>query len=133
MGSALNLALIAFLPTGFSSFAKMRSELQNVAQRSTSRSISGQIGAAMQFIDEYGCWCFFDENYTLGKAKPMDQMDSYCRDLHNGYDCIIMDVNETCVPYDVDYSCSDEKNQEPFFTKKIIIVGIFDRFLFDFA
>ena len=82
----------------------MRSELQNLAQRSTSRSISGQIGAAMQFINNYGCWCFFDENYTLGKSKPMDQMDSYCRDLHNGYDCIIMDVNETCIPYDTDYN-----------------------------
>lgn len=92
------------LRLSMASFSKMKQELKMLSRKATSRSISGQIGAAMQFIDEYGCWCYFDSDYVLGKSKPVDQVDSFCRDLHNGYDCVIMDVNTTCVPFEANYN-----------------------------
>ena len=44
--------------------------------------------------ENYGCWCMFNEDYVNGKSKPVDQIDSYCRDMHNGYSAWKMKTRE---------------------------------------
>ena len=52
---AIWLSLLAIHGSFFcnASLSKIRSEIEALAQRSTTRSISGQIGAAINFIDGY--------------------------------------------------------------------------------
>jgi len=57
-------------------------------------------------IDGYGCWCYFQEDHGKGRGTPQNEVDSQCKILQDGYSCVIMDaeaVNETCVPWDVEY------------------------------
>ena len=80
----------------------------------------------------YGCWCMYNEDYVFGKSKPVDQIDSYCRDLHNGYDCIVMDMaeagNDACVPYEVDYGEKQIKKDKFFgFLSKFSIFVYFSK------
>lgn len=65
----------------------------------------GWVGqAVMQMIGEgYGCWCYFQEDVGKGKSDPIDELDSICKVLHQGYECSMLD-DPTCVPYDVQYN-----------------------------
>lgn len=63
----------------------------------------GFIGASIvSSIKSYGCWCYFD-SVGKGKSDPVDQIDGYCKQLQQGYECAIID-NAGCVPYEVDYT-----------------------------
>jgi len=66
------------------------------------------IGApGMGLIDGYGCWCYFEDDYYKGKGAAIDPIDQYCKLLHQGYECIIMDFQNTpfaCVPWEVSYN-----------------------------
>ena len=86
----------------------MHSDMERLKRNisSSNRNIFEQLPEIMIPLN-YGCWCMYNEDYVNGKSKPVDQIDSFCRDLHNGYDCIVMDLAETqttCVPYEVDYT-----------------------------
>lgn len=53
----------------------------------------------------YGCWCYFEEDHGKGKGEPVDQIDQFCRTLHHGYSCILMDhAEEGCVPWSIPYN-----------------------------
>jgi len=54
-------------------------------------------------VNNYGCWCYFDDQVGNGKGEPMDLIDAECRNLHRGYECAIADFGETCVPWEVTY------------------------------
>merc|ERR1711907_842625 len=52
-------------------------------------------------LNSYGCWCYFD-SHSEAQGPIMDIYDSFCRDLHLGYSCIMME-EEGCRPWEVDY------------------------------
>jgi len=56
----------------------------------------------MKAINGYGCWCYFDGDYTSGKGTPVNTVDEYCKILANGYMCIIID-DDTCDPMTQSY------------------------------
>lgn len=61
----------------------------------------------MDLINEYGCWCYFQNDHGAGKGKPVDEIDTLCKRLHDGYTCAIMDAldqGNTCVPWEVSYN-----------------------------
>jgi hypothetical protein len=61
----------------------------------------------MGLLSDYGCWCFFESAHGKGKGKPVDEIDSYCKTLHDGYECILADAADAgidCVPWEVPYN-----------------------------
>merc|ERR1711944_284283 len=63
--------------------------------------------ADMDLINEYGCWCYFQDGYGQGRSKPLDEIDTLCKRLHDGYTCAIMDsrdLGDECVPWEVSYN-----------------------------
>ena len=52
-------------------------------------------------LNSYGCWCYFD-SHSEAQGPIMDIYDSFCRDLHHGYSCIMMQ-EDGCIPWEVDY------------------------------
>lgn len=62
--------------------------------------------AIMENLDGYGCWCYFDDNHVNGRGKPVNEIDEFCKILHDGYECAKRDsraVGDTCVPWEVHY------------------------------
>lgn len=43
-------------------------------------------------LQEYGCWCFFDDLHGLGKGKPQDEYDTACMRYHHGVECAKMEL-----------------------------------------
>merc|ERR1712150_331806 len=54
-------------------------------------------------INEYGCWCYFEHDYIKGRGKPKNDVDRFCKLLHDGYECSISDGCPSS-PWDVDYN-----------------------------
>ena len=54
-------------------------------------------------VDQYGCWCNFNEHYNRGIGEPVDEMDQLCMEYAKGIECILidaeMDNNFMCVPW----------------------------------
>jgi len=69
-------------------------------QKSGDRSI---IRTSIANVNQYGCWCYFDDLVGNGKGEPVDLIDAECRNLHRGYECIVADVGESCEPWSVNY------------------------------
>merc|ERR1711953_828751 len=71
----------------------------------------------MGLINEYGCWCFFEEEFIGGTGPAQDPLDEICRTLSHGYSCIIMDNDEAgtpCTPYDLVYNSAFGSGLAPF-------------------
>ena len=65
----------------------------------------------MGLLNNYGCWCYFEDNHGKGRGTPSDDIDQMCKVLHEGYECIIQDMLEAgtpCVPWEIDYNSSGE-------------------------
>jgi hypothetical protein len=61
----------------------------------------------MDLINQYGCWCYFQDGHGAGHGKPVDEIDTLCKRLHDGYTCIMMDsldLGSECTPWDIDYN-----------------------------
>jgi len=61
----------------------------------------------MGLLNEYGCWCFFAvDDIKAGRSHPVDLIDSFCKRLHDGYECAMLDaaaMGESCVPWAIEY------------------------------
>jgi len=55
---------------------------------------------SMGLLANYGCWCYFETNHGKGRGRPVDQIDAFCQSLHQGYECIIIDNDQTGTPCD---------------------------------
>jgi len=78
----------------------------NSVGNSPLRTFPGQIRNAVDGLDEYGCWCYFNDNVGRGKGTPVDAIDGFCKTLQDGYQCAIIDseaTDEACVPWEVEY------------------------------
>ena len=64
-------------------------ELFNFSENGFLRSIS-QLGNPYTGYNNYGCWCYFD-SHKDAKGATVDTYDDYCRTLHLGYECLLVD------------------------------------------
>lgn len=102
MKSTIFTASLAFTST-YASLSLMKNETD------PDRNVGIILGDALDSIDNYGCWCYFDENHGKGRGSPIDGVDAICKNLHMGYDCAMMDYAESqgvddCVPWEVVYN-----------------------------
>ena len=93
-------AIFSFSLTSNKVFASLNS-LQNLydamSSNSTlpgsSRSFPG-IQLQMVNLQEYGCWCYFDELHGLGKGPVQNGYDKACKAMHQGITCASLDFPE---------------------------------------
>jgi len=52
----------------------------------------------MNEIQNYGCWCQFGDQWRKGRSKPVNEVDSFCKDLMNCYKCVNMDQQTENLP-----------------------------------
>ena len=70
----------------------------------------------MDQINNYGCYCYFEENHGKGKGVAQDSIDRICKTLHDGYECIMMDQAElgnSCTPWTVQYNSTNGAGFSP--------------------
>lgn len=63
--------------------------------------------ADMGLLADYGCWCYFESHHGAGRGHPIDELDSFCKTLHDGYECIMFDsaqAGDTCIPWAEPYT-----------------------------
>merc|ERR1711884_417708 len=58
------------------------------------KAFGGQIGNTINSMNEYGCWCYFNDDHGRGKGTPVDAIDEMCKTLHDGYECAMRDAEE---------------------------------------
>lgn len=71
------------------------------------KAFSPEMQASIENLNEYGCWCFFDNDHGRGKGQAVDAIDETCKTLHDGYECAMRDAEEegeTCIPWEVSYN-----------------------------
>jgi len=64
-------------------------------------------GSDMGLINEYGCWCYFENGHYQAKSGPVDPIDILCKRLHDGYACAMLDAKDMgfeCIPWAVPYN-----------------------------
>jgi len=84
-------------------------EAQKVPQGKAIVSMIGEEG--FDNINGYGCWCYFAESFGKGKSHPVDETDAFCKALHEGYECVMIDNDEEstdddseqCTPWETFY------------------------------
>ena len=84
-------------------------QILSLVGNSSLRAFTGNIANAIQQFQEYGCWCYFYDEVGRGKGTPVDELDGFCKTLHDGYTCAILDAElegeaEECVPWEVSYN-----------------------------
>lgn len=104
------MKFLALLPIILSVQAKFEDIISGVtALEKASKNITGVEGRAFQgiiktFLEEinnYGCWCNFGDEYVNGRGAPQDFIDNECKNLVQGYRCIVIDAlerGEECEP-----------------------------------
>jgi len=98
------LAYASLVGSGFASFQVMEQQFAQLKLFSN-QTTRGFSSAFLKDVENYGCWCSFNENYG-GKGQPVDSIDATCRTLANAYDCAIMDGDDElteCTPWEVIY------------------------------
>lgn len=62
----------------------------------------------MALVNEYGCWCYFQDDHHKGRGQPVDALDHLCKQLHDGYTCAMHDARQSgdfsCVPWNIFYN-----------------------------
>ena len=62
-------------------------------QNGTARDVT--LGGLFTAVERYGCWCYLppDSDYrSNARGRAVDQMDSFCKVLINGYKCATFDA-----------------------------------------
>ena len=82
----------------------------NLQNSSLPRAFTGAVANALNTLVNdhggYGCWCYFYDDVGRGKGTPVDEIDSFCKVLNDGYECAIRDSEDegvSCVPWEVFY------------------------------
>merc|ERR1712066_330253 len=88
------------------------------SQGGSLRQFSGQALAAVQQMNDegYGCWCYFYEKHGRGRGPPVDELDGFCKVLHEGYECAMLDAEiageDDCEPWTVQYTAAVRGTEE---------------------
>lgn len=99
----------ALLSTIGSTYASFNQIAHTAHVGNDGRVFQGQLDSAIDSLNEMGCWCYFDNDHGRGKGKPVDEIDGFCKILHDGYECAMRDAeNEgtTCIPWEVEYKAA---------------------------
>lgn len=92
--------------------ASLFSGLGNQTQAASARALSGD--PEFDIFKPYGCWCYFgggDIARHYGRGLPLDEWDTLCKQLQEGYECAAIDAEhfgQTCEPWSVQY-VNDER------------------------
>ena len=122
MQTSIIIALIAKLASA--DVNNMMNQVDNLLNNSsTPRAFTGAIANALNDLVNnhggYGCWCYFYDDVGRGKGTPVDEIDSFCKVLNEGYECAIRDSEDegvSCVPWEVSYGEElENKKNHPFF------------------
>ena len=105
-------AAIILVSTCFADLKTMQDQLNKFATSDqpmvrSRRSLDdkGQFSLWLEDVDEYGCWCYFGDKHGAGKSQPVNELDAHCKQLHEGYECaIIDDAGNNCEPWTVTYT-----------------------------
>ena len=125
MPNSKKLITSASLITLLSKFSPIQANLQQILKSFTDKIGNSspveprQLSAAtIQNLNEYGCWCYFDQDHGRGKGHPVNEIDAICKTLHDGYECAMMDweeerphlvaQNKLCVPWEVRYNSATD-------------------------
>merc|ERR1712127_1016798 len=79
--------------------AQIAQNLQEVMQNNSVTRTFGSTWATsfIEAIDEYGCWCYFQDDHGRGRGPAANEVDEQCLKLHQGYECIIIDAMERAI------------------------------------
>lgn len=99
-------ALAAIAVADIDQIAKNLQEL--MSNNTMTRSFGSTWASSfIEAIDEYGCWCYFQDDHGKGRGPAANEVDALCQKLHQGYECIILDAEEEgdteCVPWNEPY------------------------------
>lgn len=72
----------------------------------------GLTKSSLGLLNQYGCWCYFEDEYTGGSGPTQDELDIICKTLSQGYDCISMEYG--CTPYQEPYNSAFGTGLAPF-------------------
>lgn len=93
----LKVIAISFVcQTAFASLESLQKLYSQLSENATnlmpgsSRSING-VQLQMDSLQEYGCWCYFDELHGMGRGSAVNGYDAACQALHQGITCANMD------------------------------------------
>ena len=100
--SSFNLCLISTVSANLDSLSRLLDEqLNRIKNLTTSNNSHDNTRGMLQVLSqntqyltlqEYGCWCFFDDLHGLGKGKPQDEYDTACMRYHHGVECAKMEL-----------------------------------------
>jgi len=116
LATVASVLLVGYANAGFQAMKEQMTDLTQryirsliEANRPQPRAISDILNEEnFDRLNEYACWCYFEDDHGRGKGKPVNGIDHFCKKLHDGYDCCMLDFedatgNDTCVPWAVQY------------------------------
>lgn len=120
MQTSIIIALIAKMASA--DVSNMMNQVDRILNNSsTPRAFTGAVANALNDLVNnhggYGCWCYFYDDVGRGKGTPVDEIDSFCKVLNDGYECAIRDSEDegiSCVPWEVFYG-EELENKTNFF------------------
>lgn len=86
---------------------KNASENASPSNRAFTGAIENALNTLVNDHGGYGCWCYFYDDVGRGKGSPVDEVDSFCKVLNEGYECAIRDSEDegiSCVPWEIFYN-----------------------------
>merc|ERR1711881_735109 len=115
----LKLAIASFAALAAADKASIDRQFLDLVRNSSLRAFTGNLAPAIEKLDESGCWCYFYDNVGRGKGTPVDEIDGFCKTLHDGYVCAMIDAeeeNEQCVPWEKEYQAGTGAGRDRFNT-----------------
>lgn len=105
------LAIAALATTAQAGLTQMSQDVNALKANLTSvmgRSVTQILDEAMDRFNQWGCWCYFDDDHTKGRGQPVNELDHKCKQLSHGYACAMIDYEQThgedsCIPWEVAY------------------------------
>jgi len=62
-----------------------------------------------QNLQDYGCWCFFNNKHGQGRGQPVDAFDTHCMKYHHAVSCAKLEI-DNCNPYTTTYSITAKQS-----------------------
>ena len=108
-----SLFLASFVGLAAANIAQLEKSFQALleAKSTADPRLRALPAISVQNLDNYGCWCYLTEE-THGNGKGphgVNEVDSACKVLHDGYTCIMEDAiaeNTVCNPWEAVYNSS---------------------------
>lgn len=101
---------LLFQPVSSSTFEQLKNQIEILLKEQETPSARALTKADMAVMNNYGCWCYFEENIFKGHGQPQDEVDGFCKILNDGYNCIYidgiqdLDTSTSCDPTTVQYN-----------------------------